>query len=137
MSFNVNDDDSITMEEQTSSAGMWSVYKTYHRNSDGHFKEKKPEYYEVLPDFMERGPVILESMSDEERKMWDKGYIMAHIDYTSNGFTLYEGEYFKVLYDDGNNNLYVQKENGEAAWINIDYNMERYELNSSFFFLAG
>ncbi len=133
--FNVNDDDSITMEEQTPSAGMWSVYKTYYKNSDGHFEEKKPEYYEVLPDFMKRG--AYENLTGEEMTKWNSGYILARTDYTSNGFTLYKGEYFKVLYDDGENNLYVEKENGDAAWINIGYGMERHELNESFFFLAG
>ncbi len=135
--FNVNEDDSITMEEQTPSAGMWSVYKTYYRNNNGYFVEKKPEYYEVLPDFMEKNPFLFADMTEEETEKWKNGYVMAHVDYTSNGFTVYKGEYFKVLYDDGNNNIYVEKENGESAWISVDYNMERYDFNKYFFFLAG
>ena len=135
--FNVNEDDSITMEEQTSSAGMWSVYKTYYRDENGIFVEKKPEYYDVLPDFMAREYDFIEDMGKEEKEKWKKGYIMAHTDYTSNGFTLYEGDYFKVLYDDGNNEIYVEKENGEGAWINVDYSMEREKLNRNYFYLAG
>lgn len=135
--FNVNDDGSITLEEQTSSAGMWSVYKNYYRDENGIFVEKKPKYYEVLPDFMVREYGFIEDMGKEETEKWEKGYIMAHTDYTSNGFTLYEGDYFRVLYDDGNNGLYVEKESGEGAWINIDYSMEREELNRNYFYMAG
>ncbi len=136
--FNVNDDGSITMEEQTSSVGMWSVYKTYYRNEDGHFVENVPQYYEVLPDFMENREIFREDMTAEEKAKWDEGYIMAHTDFTAeDGYKFHKGEYFKVIYDDGQNNLCIEKEDGETVWVNMGYSMEREKLNWNFFFLAG
>lgn len=135
--FNVNDNDTITMEEQTSSAGMWSVYKTYYRDENGYFTEEKPEYYEILPDFMEDN-YDYNRMTGKEKEMWEDGYIKAYVDYTSNGFAINEGEYFKVLYDDGESRVYVEKENGESDWIDISYNIpDRDALNPYFFHVAG
>ncbi len=79
-----------------------------------------------------------ERLVGKERAQWEKGYIKAYAEYVGSGVTLHPGEYFKVLRDDGKNNLYVEKESGENGWINIDYkNPARYELNELFFFLAG
>lgn len=133
--FNVNEDDTITIEEQTPSMGMWSVYKTYYRDGYGCFKEDKPEYYEILPDFMTDNYYYNNEMTGEEKEMWADGYIKAYTDYTSGDFTINEGEYFKVLCDDGDDNIYVEKEDGTSAWIVIDYEM--YSLNQYFFHLAG
>lgn len=135
--FNVNEDDSITIETQTDSAGMWSVYKTY-RENDGFFVEDIPETYKVLPDFMERAISGETSLSGEELAKWKEGYVKACVEYAGDGITLAPGDYFKVTLDDGNNNLYIKKESGEAGWINVDYKNEaRYQLNGLFFFLAG
>lgn len=135
--FNVNDDDTITLEEQTDSAGMWSVYKTYEMNSSGRFEEVKPEKYEILPDFME-GSYGLSQVSGEEKTMWEDGFIKAYIAFESGEVTLDEGEYFKVLYDDGENNIYIETESGASGWVYMGYDVtERYELNPYYFYLAG
>ena len=135
--FNVNDDDTITIEEQTNSMGMWSVYKTYKMDSQGRFAEIKPDKYEILPDFIE-GSYGSSQVEGEEKSMWDKGFIKAYIDFESGEVSLEEGEYFKVLYDDGEDNIYIEKEDGTSGWIYIGYDAEgRYDLNQYFFFLAG
>lgn len=142
--FNVNDDGSITMEEQTNSSGMWSVYRTFSRDGLGVFREVKQDKYDILPDFMEKSYFVdpnntTNAPSGEELTMWKKGYIKAHTSYTNNGFTISEGEYFKVLQDNDKNMIYVEKEDGSAAWISIDYNstFPREALNEAFFYLAG
>ena len=138
--FNVNDDDSITVEEQTPSSGMWSVYKTYHRNENGVFVEKKPEYYEVIPDFMENNYIMTSDADEQEKNMWSKGFVKAHADYKSNGFAIKSGEYFKVVYDDGENNIYIEKQDGQSGWICLErFSLETdiTQLNPYFFFVAG
>lgn len=135
--FNVNEDGSITIEEMTPSVGMWTVRKIYYRDKDGVFVEKKPEYYEVLPDFM-RESFAKETLTDYEKEMWEQGYMKAGVDYSGKDVTINQNEYFKVLYDDGDSNLYIEKENKESGWINIgSYDSVRYDLNSAFFMLAG
>ena len=135
--FNVNDDDSVTVEEQTDSAGMWSVYKTY-RLSGGYYTEVVPKSYEVLPDFMEKRFLYGGSLSGEELTKWNQGYVKAYAEYAGQGITLYPGDYFKVISDDGKNNLSIEKENGETGRINVDYsNPNRYSLNEFYFYLAG
>ena len=135
--FNVNDDDTITMEEQTPSYGMWSVYKTYEVDHQG-LSEIVPEKYEILPDFMEDG-VYFENMEPYELEMWNKGYIKAYCNYKNESFEIEKGEFVKPIYDDGDNNIYVEKENGKGGWMDIDYakGYNPMEFNSYFFFLAG
>lgn len=135
--FNVNDDDTITIEEQTPSYGMWSVYKTYSRNDDGVFEEVAPKYYDILPDFMEKA--YTENMSDKELEMWKKGFIKAYSDYDDGTLVIKTDEYVKPLYDDGKNKIYLEIENGESGWMNMDY-ADGYNpaaFNQYFFFLAG
>ena len=135
---NVNDDGSITIEEQTDSAGMWEVLKKYYRDTDGIFKELVPQYYEILPIFMENILYWSSDLTGYERTMWEKGYIKSNVKYQSNGFTINKDEYFKVMYDDGNDHIYVVKENGNAGWIYIGYDADnRYKINDRFFYLAG
>ncbi len=137
--FNVNDDDTLTIEEQTSSAGMWSVYKKYKRNSQGVYEEIRPDKYEILPDFMKGVEEWGEFISEEEKALWKKGYVMARLSYKNENIELSVGELFKPLYDDGNNNLYIEKESGEKGWIDISYENfgDRHDFNPLFFFLAG
>lgn len=139
--FNVNNDDTITLEEQTTSTGMWSVLKNYKRNPDGMFEEIRPEKYEILPDFMENQDIFSswEDLPEEETEMWKRGYVQAKISWPYGDIAIEEGEYFKPLYDDGNNNLYVETQSGDAGWIEIknDYDVYSSELNPMFFFLAG
>lgn len=135
--FNVNNDDTITLEMQTPSYGMWSVYRSFKRNQNGVFEEVIPEQYDILPDFMEKA--YTENLSGDELEMWNKGYIKAHCDYEYDNFKIKNGEFLKPLYDSGNNKIYVEKENGEGGWISSDfsqgYNLSM--LNQNFFFLAG
>ena len=136
--FNVNDDNTFTLKKQTRSAGMWYVYKTYTLINDS-YHEIVPEYYEILPDFMSSRANYLQ-IYGREREMWNKGFAKSNINFKYNNFRINKGEYFKLLYDDGNNNIYIVKENGTGAWVNLNnfdnYNT-RYELNDYIFFLAG
>lgn len=135
--FNVNDDNTVTMEEQTNCAGMWSVYKNYKLNQNGAFEEIPRDKYDILPDFMERKEQWLDTSA--EKGMWQKGYIRAGVPYSNASISISEGEYIKPLYDDGKELLYVQKEDGSTGYINIGYDSfpERNEFNGAFFMLAG
>jgi len=134
--FNVNDDNTFTLKKQTRSYGMWYVYKTYQLVNDS-YREIVPQYYEILPDFMRSRTEYLK-LSGKELEMWNKGFAKAYINYYNNGFKINKGEYFKLLYDDGKNNIYVVKENGTAGWINLSGDFEqRYKLNDYLLYLAG
>jgi len=140
--FNVNNDDTLTIEEQTPSAGMWCVYKTYRRGAQGIYEEVRPEKYEILPDTMEIVDGWPQFETEKEKEMWQKGYIMAHCPYSDNEISLKTGDFFKALYDDGNNKIYIEKENGESGWLDVSFENStfsniRHELNPAFFMLAG
>lgn len=132
---NVPEDHCLIIKEQTDSCGMWGVLKQYRLSEDGIFYEERPEHYEILAkEFMDLEYLPVEDA--EEHRMWEKGYVKAHSRYESNGMVIRQGEYFKVLYDNGYNFLYIIKENGQDGWINIEgYPMS--EVNPHFFFLAG
>ncbi len=135
--FNVNDDDTITLEEQTNSYGMWSVYRDYKLNANGAFEEIVKEKYDVLPDFMVDNEYFPEYFSEDEIEMWKKGYIMAHEHLSNGNITIHKGEYFRPLYDDDHNKLYIEKKNGEQGYIDLENFPERYIFNDAFFYLAG
>jgi len=135
---NVLGDYVFTLEEQTQSAGMWSVYRTYELK-DGAYEVIPETNREVLHNFVEEsygsfGPVV-----PEELEKWKEGhYIKAYVEYPGDGITLYPGDYFKVVLDDDNHNIMVEKETGEKGWINISYeNPLRDKLNMNYFYLAG
>ena len=130
----------LTVEEATKSTGMWSLYKKYKLNEDGHLEELSYKIYKISPSFM-KGVVEERSgsdkMSEEEKLMWEDGYIKAYTDYAYGGFYIEKGEYFKVIYDNEKNILCVEKEDGEEGYINLEDSFNKYELNPFFFWLAG
>ncbi len=135
--FNVEQDGTITTKTLAGISGMWETYKKYNRNINGIFEENRPEYYEILPDFMERKISSESELNEEKWEMWEKGYVKAYIDFTGEDIIINKDEYFKVKFDDGNGNVYIEKENGDAGWIYIGYDMESYHpLNDKFFYLA-
>ncbi len=132
--FNVNDDGTLTFKEQTPSLGMWHVKATYQRNSNGYFEEIVPAYYTVLPNEYSLGDMD-NRYSQYEIDMWDKGYIKAYTTYYGDGVVINKGDYFRVLYDNGKDYIYIQKTNGQAGWIYVTW--KTYELNEPYFMLAG
>lgn len=136
--FNTNGNNSITMEEQTSCYGMWSVYKNYKLNKNGVFEEIERSEYNILPDFMKSREESL-TCPKEEKEMWKKGFIKACKSYSNESISIAEGEYVQPLYDDGRELLYVKKENGTTGYINISYDgfPQRDEFNPVFFMMAG
>ena len=82
---------------------MWHVYKNYKRNAEGMFEEIVPAYYSVLPDNFEQMYYRFDGLSGYEYSMWKNGYMKAYTKYYGDGIVLNKGDYFKVLYDSGNN----------------------------------
>lgn len=135
--FRVIDDNTIIIKKMTCSQGMWPIFATYKLDRYGMiFNEVKSSYYEILPEFMSYN--TWKELSQYESEMWDKGYIKAYKTYYDS-IPIYKGEYFKVLYDDGNNYLFIVKENGQAGWISIPYNSGwgLRDLNPHFFIMGG
>lgn len=136
--FKVNDDGTISIEEQTNSAGMWSINKKYELK-DGIFEEILYDKYIILPDFMEKRDYFGEDVTDEEKEKWKAGYIKAYCSYSNESISIEEGEYLKPLYDNDKNRIYIEKENGEAGFLDVSYNsdLDRSAFNDMFFYLAG
>lgn len=136
--FDITADNKIILRTQTGSRGMWYVNRIFSLDDRGRISEEKQELYEILPDFMLNSS-LADEFNAEEKQMWDKGYIKANISLDGNSIDLMQGEYFKVLYDDDNNNLFIEKENGENGWINLDSQdvTTFIDLNLAFFFMAG
>jgi len=135
--FNIEQDGTITTKTLAGISGMWETYKKYSRNSNGIFEENRPEYYEILPEFMEEKLALDSELTGEEREKWENGYVKAYTNYTGEDITIKKNEYFKVKFDDGNGKVYIEKENGDSGWIYIGYDMDSYHpLNDKFFYLA-
>ena len=135
----INEDDSIILREQTNSRGMWDMHKKHYLNNEGKIVEEKQDSYVVVKDYMAEPGDWMEFVDEREEEMWCKGYIRAYTDFEGNLIDLEEGDYFEVLLDDDDNNLFIRKENGEEGWINIDTGdyMDTLELNDKFFMMAG
>ena len=136
--FKVNDDGTVTLEEQTNSVGMWSVNKKYELK-DGAFEEVPYDKYIILPDFMEKREYFGEEVTYEEKEKWKDGYIKAYCPYANESISIAEGEYIKPLYDNDKNRIYVEKETGETGFIDVGYDsgLDRDVFNEMFFYLAG
>jgi hypothetical protein len=136
--FGVNDDSTITIEEQTNSVGMWSIYRKYELK-DNVFEEIPYDKYVIVSDFMKNREYFDESVTEEEKDKWEKGYIMAYAPYSNESINIAEGEYIKPLYDNDKNRIYVEKENGETGYIDVGYgsSFNRDEFNFMYFYLAG
>lgn len=94
------------------------------------YVEKSVAYYEIEKEVMERNG----GNSEYEREMWKKGYIMAYRDHNGEFISLKEGEYFKVLYDNLQGYVFIEKLSGESGWI---YVWGGSSLNYYFFFPFG
>ena len=95
----------------------WTVNRTFQRNYNGIFCEVVPSYYEILTEYRSNQ---YSDVPGFERTMWKNGYIKAYADYSNNGVVIKKGEYFSVLYDNGNGYVYIEKENGHNGWMYVD-----------------
>lgn len=103
----LNDDNSITVAQKTSSFGMWSLYKTYKYDDYGSIVEVKPDVYTVIPNSW-----------SYRANPW--GYYPVYQSVYGRGLALNAGDYITPVYDDDNNNIYIRKSNGEEGWFSID-----------------
>ena len=141
--FAVNEDNSITISAQTSiPLGNWGVDKTYDLDKNGIFMERKTKYYEIKHDFTVKNYeewynsvkdiMFKTDMSEKDREMLRKGYMKAYRTLSADNFEIKKGEYFKTPYDDGKSKVFIEKENGESAWVEFDLTAFG-ELNQYFF----
>lgn len=122
--FDLHDDGTFTLQLQTKSAGMWDVYKTFRIDEYGNIVLIPQSTYIVAPNSAYRA------------NQW--GYYQVNKTIKGRGLTLYKGDWIKPLYDDCNNNIYIQKSNGSGGWFAIDgYNYGYGDEYSSMFALAG
>lgn len=133
--FNVDADGVITVREQTASDGMWNIYTTYQFNGS-EYEFIDTSYYEIIPDFMFEREFYYDDMSAYEKQMWYSGWIKAYTNFRYSGFSIKKGEYFRVTHDDGHNFIFIQKADGNMAWVKLDYS-DMYDLNPHFFYMAG
>lgn len=159
--FNVTGDNSFVLAEATESMGMWSCYVNY-TVSYGGISRQTQDYYEVCPGFASQSR---EYMTYDELHRWGYveswqeytmlwyDYAMAHTDYYNYNqrynsarpaTSLRRGEYFKILYDDGNNWIYIQKSDGTGGWLDISFDYyggfdyeTREAISPLMFYMAG
>lgn len=137
--FKVNEDDTFSIVAPAPRMGMWGVKKTYRETYKGSriYAEVQQEYYEIETDEFMKNSGMGDSLSGYEKTMWDQGYIRAYTAYKGEGINLKKNDYFKVLYDNGENYVYVVKTDGQAGWIYIGNYEQIDALNRYFFFMAG
>ncbi|MBO4897046.1 MAG: SH3 domain-containing protein [Clostridia bacterium] len=133
----LKDDNSFEIWRRTSSLGMWQTKRTC-TLEDGVITEAKEEKYETntkefLTPKIEYDPSESYFESEEEYNRLFDGYVLCRKDYDF----LKAGEYFTLLYDDGNNNIYVKTESGEEGWIAIPEDYSGYEIAPMLLYLAG
>ena len=127
------------MWKKTSSMAMWNLKKTYTVNGSTVLEQKQDKYETDTKEFLSPQYSYDEAIgymginSSEEYNKLSEGYVMCHKSYEF----LKEGTYFTVLYDDGNDNIYIRTETGEEDWITIPGFEEREEVAMPLFYLAG
>ena len=104
---NLHDDGSFTVQQQTSSTGMWDIYVTYRLDDYGSLVRINQDVYTVVPKTWGYGV-----------NPW--GYYPVYESVYGRGLTLKAGDYIMPVYDDGNNNIYIRKSNGSEGWFSID-----------------
>ena len=127
--FSIENDKSILMEN-VFNATAGSIYTTYKLNENDIFEEVIPAYYTIDNSRM-ANYLPSDDITGYERSMWEKGYIKAYKNHSDNGVVINRGEYFRVLYFNGYEYIFVEKENGNSGWIYLGENM--YELNPYYF----
>ena len=106
----MNEDGSISSCEQYRKGGMWGLKKTY-RLVDGRIVRDTQDYYEV------NMPLLLSYWLKQEgaADIIDDVYVRCDKSYE----LLKAGDYFTILYDDENGNIYIRTTNGKEGWMPI------------------
>ncbi len=122
--FDINDDGTFMLQEQTDSIGMWDVYVPYRINSEGIIERVYKDSYEV---------VYGSSYGENEWGFW-----YANTNLIGYGMPIYAGEWIRPVADDMNGNILIEKSNGTKGWIRRDsYSYGAFEECSMLFMMAG
>ncbi len=99
------------------------------------FISEEPEYY------MEHGII----KDEDELENLKEGYVTAHTDLEisdkaperKGAVTIKEGDVFKIIMEDSEGFVYVEKKKGESGWVYLgDFSDNRYEVSEIAFFMA-
>lgn len=139
----MNKDHSITMTGRTGSHGMWGIRKTFRLDGNNRIAQDTQDMYEIdIYEFMQSLSMPYEALiqnhyidSDAEYYMYLNNYALCKRDYGC----LKKGDYFTVVYDDDNGNIYVRTIDGKEGWIYIKslYTQERESISKLMFYLAS
>ncbi|MCH5210790.1 MAG: copper amine oxidase N-terminal domain-containing protein [Oscillospiraceae bacterium] len=126
----MNDDGSLSLGEQYRAAtcGMWGLKKTY-RLSGNKFVQDVQDYYEV------NMRLLLNHWTSQNKTVDTKDEIYVRCD-KSYAF-LKKGDYFTILYDDENGNIYVRTLDGREDWIPIPKYQEGMKICEAVFWMGG
>ncbi|MDO5477808.1 MAG: hypothetical protein Q4G23_01445 [Clostridia bacterium] len=116
-----------------SSTLEYPILRIYEKSNtdDMFYPEKNVPYWEIDREFVIERSKYIHFNNTYEEEMWKQGYIKAYCDHNGEFISIKEGEYFKVLYDNGNSYVFIEKLNGESGWIYIGG--RGYMLNFDFF----
>ncbi len=122
--FDVNDDGSFTIQEQTDSFGMWDVYVPYKLNESNVIERVQKDSYPVVANT---------SYGYNEWGFW-------YVDKTLTGYglPLYSGDWIKPIADNMNGNILIEKNDGTTGWVIRNWdNFSLFEGCSRLFWMAG
>ena len=131
----LGDGSSFGIWRETTSTAMWQTKRTCTVEDDKITELEEDKYETNTKEFLT--PKIdydtaYFSSEEEYNRLWE-GYALCYKDYDF----LKAGEYFTLLYDDGNNNIYVKTDSGEEGWIQIPDDYSGYEISPWLLYLAG
>ena len=125
----------LDLNRRTRSVGLWGVKTALALDGTGRLAERGSDVNDVWLDGV--FDLLYTGGTAEEDEMAERGYAQAKIDYDF----IKQGDYFTVLYDDGNDNVYIVTDDGKEGWINVSlgsFDMNtRMELSPVIFMLAG
>lgn len=125
----------LNLNRRTRSVGLWGVKTALALDEAGRLVEHGSDVSDVWLDGV--FDLLYTGGTAEEDEMAERGYAQAKMDYDF----LKQGDYFTILYDDGNDNVYIETDDGREGWINVSLdNLDintRMELSPVIFMLAG
>lgn len=115
---------SLQLVLRTRSRGMWNVKTTWNADKDGIYEMKEQDKYDVVP----KSGIMAD----------DEGYWDVNEDIEGRGFDLEEGDRIRVIADDMDNHIVIEKDTGEKGEFEMyGYSDDELYDVSDMFMLAG
>lgn len=131
---NLSENGEIIFSHSGLSGFRWGLEASFRLENGIALRQRKELYYKVdSVRYLASFAAAAEGISDEERAEMKDGYVLCGKAF---GF-IDKGDYFTVLFDDDNGNIYCLTRDGKSGWIHIESADEYAQVNKNMFLAAG